>query len=505
MKIVLTFCFIIFISGFIPNAQCEVNLYLEHCIQDSSEKITAVSFSPDNNLIAFGNEEGQIIVLNLETGKRENFFNYHDKKISHLEFSRSGRCLASASADKTVRLLDLENDKPPTIMKSFSGRARTLAFSDDDRYLAADGDDEDIFIWEIPSGHLRSRLKGHEDDILDIAFNLSEGTVISVGCDNKMIIWDHASMKLLRQYELGARTISNSGIDLTCARVSVDRLFVAAGIDEHILRKGGRGMMFKYHLAFFDISKGVLLKILEDNTHKIKDMALYPENCFVAFDNSTLRSKKLALRNIESGSFDLNYNMDANCTRLAFSPDGKWLAGAVEPSKDSKEPRLYLWKVHYEIPPSGCFMGRIRLTSSDDPVLSAGVPKVAAIVPFGISGTDKELGNSAAHFLESKLAKNPYLKLVERSRVSDIIKELEFQRSDLVDKDKAVKIGKILGAALIITGNVDRVGADLVISARIIDVETGGILGVKEVHCGQCGADDIYDAIAILAPTLVEY
>lgn len=55
------------------------------------------------------------------------------------------------------------------------------------------------------------------------------------------------------------------------------------------------------------------------------------------------------------------------------------------------------------------------------------------------------------------------------------------------------------GAEYIITGNVDRIGADLVISARIVRVETGEILGTCEVHRGQCGNDDIFDAVDILA------
>ena len=64
-------------------------------------------------------------------------------------------------------------------------------------------------------------------------------------------------------------------------------------------------------------------------------------------------------------------------------------------------------------------------------------------------------------------------------------------------------MGKLLGARLIITGNFDRAGADLVITARIVDVETGEILGTKQVHCGQCGSDDIFDAIVLLAGELV--
>ncbi len=482
----------------------EANLFLQHRIELDSGKVTAVTFSPDSRMVAFGTEDGGITLLNVRKGEKTPLSTPHAGGITSLAFSNSGKYLASASSDKTVYLLDPEGNRSPVLLKNFKGRADRVVFSGDGRYAAADGDDHDIFIWEVPSGHLRSRMEGHEDDVLAIGFNQPEGTLISVDSDDGLFIWDLSSAKLLRRYRLEAVTLPNSGTEVSCAEISSDRLFVAAGMEEHVLKKGVRGMIFKYHIAFFDIAKGILIKILEDNRRRIEDLALYPGNCLVAFDNSTLQDKKLTLRNIESGEFDLRYNLDDNCPVLAFSPDGAWLAGGVESARESGKPLLYIWEVDYEMPASGCFMGRIRLTSSPQPVLQPGVPGMAAVIPFGVSGTGPELGVSAAHFLESRLAGNPYLKLLERSRVADIINELKLQQSELVDKDKAVRVGKMLGASLIITGNVDRVGADLVVSARIIDVQSGEILGLRELHCGQCGADDLFDAIDILAPALVQ-
>ena len=126
-------------------------------------------------------------------------------------------------------------------------------------------------------------------------------------------------------------------------------------------------MIFEYHLAFFDVSKGVLLKTLEDNNRKIDHLALFPGNCFVAFDNSTLQSKAIALGNIEAGSIDLSYSMRAECKHLEFSPDGRWLAGVAD-AEGGSESDLHFWTVDYEIPASGCFMSRLRITSTGGPL-----------------------------------------------------------------------------------------------------------------------------------------
>lgn len=480
------------------------DLYLERKLRDSSKEITTLDFSGDSKLAAYANARGEVFVINIETGGDPERFIPHKKKVTVIRFSPGGRFLASASEDKRVCVLDLENGDLSELEKS-KGKIAALCFSPDGRLLAAGGERENIYIWEMPSGQFRAKLEGHGDDIIEAAFDDPGTGIVSIGKDGEMILWDVSSAKLLRRYKLEARTIANSGIDITSARISGDRLFAAVGIDEHILEKGGRRMMFKYHIAFFDISKGVLLKILEESKHKIEDFALYPGNCYAAYDNSTLQNPSLALRNIETGAVDLSYSMDARCRRLAFSPDGAWLAGAVDRSGDDDSPHLYLWEVEYDMPASGCFVGRVRLTSTADPVIGAGPVKVAAVLPFAATGAEMEAGKAAAHFLESKLIECPYLKLVERARIDDVLTELQFQQSDLVDKTKAVKLGKLLGAAYIISGDVDRVGADLVVSAKVIDVNTAEILGIKEVHCGQCGLDDIYDAIDILAPALVEF
>ena len=505
MKTALVFFAVLAAFAFPADAASgETGLYLKFKLTDETEGITALVFGPDSEKIVYGNEKGCIFTVDIETGTVEPLPGRSGKKITALDYSSEGRYLAFASKDKKLFLLDLEKKSDPAELKGSRGRIDVVRFSGDGRYIAAAGKDKTIYIWEVPSMQFRSGLKGHKGDILELAFDSEAGVLISIGRGRRMIIWDIASMKSLRQVELDARTISNSGIDVTSAKISSDRLIAAVGIDEHILEKGGRTMIFKYHLAFFDIAKGLLLKVLEDNEKKIEGIGLYPGNCYAAFDNSTMQKKRLALRNIESGSFDLNYPLGGSPVGINFSPDGRWLAAAVQRSKDEKQPQLYLWEVEYEMPASGCFSGRIRLTSSKEPLLHPEEEMIAAVLPFGTSGADPATGMAAAHFLESALAGSP-LRLIERANISDILAELKLQQSGMVDRDSAVEIGKLLGAAYIISGNIDRAGADLIVSVRIIDVSTGEIIGVKEVHCGQCGNDDLYDAIDKLAHALVDF
>jgi hypothetical protein len=73
--------------------------------------------------------------------------------------------------------------------------------------------------------------------------------------------------------------------------------------------------------------------------------------------------------------------------------------------------------------------------------------------------------------------------IVERENVNAILRELEFQESKWVDKDKAAKAGEMLGAQLIVAGalgnNDDKVtqaAAPLCLYLRVYDVATSRVL-----------------------------
>lgn len=479
-------------------------LYLEHSIPVVAGRINALAPGVGATSVFYGTSVGRLVLVDMAKGENIAVFETGGREITAIAAAPDSCTVSYATKSSSVWLLDITQKSPLVELKGAKGKIHVLEFSDDGRYLAAGGTSKEIVIWEIPSGYLRGKLKGHDGDILTMSFDAAGRSLYSIGRDKKINIWDAATSQLLRQYNLEARTIAGSGIDVTAAAISRDKLFLAAAIEERILKKGGQGMMFKYHLAFFDISKGVLLKILGDNVKRIEHVAIYPGNCFAAFDNSTLREGSLALRNIESGSIDLTYPVQPGCRIMEFGADGKWLAGAVEQSREYGQARLIIWSVDYEIPASGCFAGRIRLVSDAEPILKKGASRIAAVLPFTTSAGDEDLGRAAGNFLESRLSANTGLRLIERSRIADIIKELELQKSDLVDGGSVVRAGKLLGAALVISGNIDRAGADLVLSSRVIDVETGEILGTRQIHCGQCGADDIFDAIDMLARTIVE-
>ena len=103
------------------------------------------------------------------------------------------------------------------------------------------------------------------------------------------------------------------------------------------------------------------------------------------------------------------------------------------------------------------------------------------------------LGTASADILVTELAKTDRFILVERAKLDKILAEQKLGLSGAIDSDTVAKMGKLLGAAAIVTGAVSEFGvktrgsdyliteskrqyAEAVVDVRIIDAETGQIL-----------------------------
>ncbi len=96
-----------------------------------------------------------------------------------------------------------------------------------------------------------------------------------------------------------------------------------------------------------------------------------------------------------------------------------------------------------------------------------------AVIDFESIGDDPNIGRGVTEIVRTELIKTGNYEVVERALLNKIIEEQRFQLSDLVDPSKAVELGKLLGADLILTGSVVKIGTSYTINARFIDVKTG--------------------------------
>ncbi len=99
---------------------------------------------------------------------------------------------------------------------------------------------------------------------------------------------------------------------------------------------------------------------------------------------------------------------------------------------------------------------------------------------YSIGKYQKELGalsKGLDDFFEYDFAKFSSLKVIERDKIDFIIKELELSQSGKIDNATAARIGKMLGAQLMVFGSItqiDKKNARMI--ARVVKVETSEII-----------------------------
>lgn len=113
-----------------------------------------------------------------------------------------------------------------------------------------------------------------------------------------------------------------------------------------------------------------------------------------------------------------------------------------------------------------------------------------AVFPFdngGSYGQAKEnfdgLQVGLAAMMITDLANNPAVRVVERSRIKDLLEEQKLGASGQVDAQTAARLGKLVGAKYVILGSfIDWYGNPFTINARIVSVETSEIIKAEKVE-----------------------
>ncbi len=202
--------------------------------------------------------------------------------------------------------------------------------------------------------------------------------------------------------------------------------------------------------------------------------------------------------NTKAGSFKsfkikrIQYNVDRNRKGLEeywYSPEAKCIVRS-NPS----------WRYGLEL---------ISYTPAREKPLEVEKPKIIiggekgkiAIMEFhGLNEEAKQdnMGQIFSVVLTTAFVKSDAFKIIERGQLQKVLEELQLTQTGILDTTNAKQIGKMVGADAIVIGNIMKIGNDIRLDARIIDVESGIILTAEK---GE-GKNDI-KSIGLMAESIV--
>ena len=173
----------------------------------------SVAFSPDGKLLAWGQADGIVKLLDAATAKERASFRVAPRQGQHaavmsLSFSHDSALLAMACDDMTIRLRDVVSGAERiTIPQScfantlaFAPHGRTLAWAGTNPPQSVDPNARDwrvITLYDVASKMVTSVLNGHTGGISSLAFSADGTLIVSGSYDKTVNLWQAASGKEL--------------------------------------------------------------------------------------------------------------------------------------------------------------------------------------------------------------------------------------------------------------------------------------------------------------------
>jgi WD40 repeat protein len=149
----------------------------------SNERILAIDFSNDLNIVASAGDDNNVNLWRRTDGRTVVTLEGHIDTIYDVAFSPDGNTIASASSDYTVNIWQGITGEPEeygqfiTSLDEHTFRVKGVAFSPDGSLIATTADDGTAILWNAENGESLLTLEGFTGYAKRIAFN-EDGTLL---------------------------------------------------------------------------------------------------------------------------------------------------------------------------------------------------------------------------------------------------------------------------------------------------------------------------------------
>ena len=128
-----------------------------------------------------------------------------------------------------------------------------------------------------------------------------------------------------------------------------------------------------------------------------------------------------------------------------------------------------------------------------------------AVLDFQLQGgrnQTEDIGKIVAEWLITALVKEGRFDVIERRLLNRVLEEQKIGATGIVDPGSASKLGKVLGARIVITGSVLEFQNILEVNARIIEVESSSIIAAESVK--STSAVRLEDLVVDMAQKIIK-
>lgn len=278
--------------------------------------VLSVAFSPDGNLLATGDTNGEIRLWKVADEQLIFTCQGHTNWVRVVAFSPDGKTLASGSTDRTVKLWDAATGNYLKTLVEHTNWVWSISFSPDSKIIASASDDKTVKIWDVSTGECLNTLL-HTHWVRSVAFGSDNSTLASGSVDQIVRLWNIITGECFNHWQESNHIVRSIAFRLEDGKL-------ATGSDDAKVR-------------LLDICTGEWLRVFEEHTQQVWAVAFSPDGKILASGSG---DRQVRLWSIETGECLNTLDEQGYRVRsLAFSQDGKILASG------SDDQRVSLWNV----------------------------------------------------------------------------------------------------------------------------------------------------------------
>jgi TolB-like protein len=131
------------------------------------------------------------------------------------------------------------------------------------------------------------------------------------------------------------------------------------------------------------------------------------------------------------------------------------------------------------------------LTYDPSKVRQVGNRLTLAVMPLQGKGDSQAFVEASTDRMVAQLVELRRFKVIERSKLEEVLQEQRLQVSGVVGDRTAVDVGRVAGADAIVVGTVSIIGSTTTVNARVIDTQTSEVLVARNARSDRTDLEDV--------------
>lgn len=157
-----------------------------------------LAYSIDNNINIIDMSNNQVKTLNRK----------YNNLVTSIQFNPDSELLASGDNSGNVELWNVPTQSTILNKKAHQGYISNFAFNVESIYFVSGENNGDLKIWRVGSGQELVTLKGHTNKINSINYHPDNERIVTTSDDNTLKLWDTIDAKFLRNLRFSSKVNS---------------------------------------------------------------------------------------------------------------------------------------------------------------------------------------------------------------------------------------------------------------------------------------------------------